>query len=229
MGKNAVEEVLEMKKTAGPMGSFGSSFGRMAGRAATGALAGGLGAAAAGGIGMAVSKIVDAATKSHDFKSMLEANQDLHEHYQADPKRFNMMFSTLRTMNPQFSKDPLVAGTFMRRMVLSPQGIGGVATEALHSHGDFERPISEAFDRGIGEGTRTGLSAHAREEEGPGQLAGEKAKMDYQHNLRMQGDEAKRKSDEGVEEHTTSYDYEQPNAQGEPKMTRLQVKSRNRP
>ena len=205
MSKNAVEEFLGMKKTAGPMGSFGQHVGR----AATGALATGIGAAAAGGIGLAVSKIVDAATKSHDFKEMLANNQDLHEHYSSDPKRFNMMFSTLRSMNPQFSKDPLVAGAFMRRMVMSPDGIGGIAGEALKQRNDFGSPLGDVFSKGVGEGAKSGLmDSYKREEEGrkPDPWALEEKKLNRQHELRQSAEQEKRDYDMSTEEHTTSYD-----------------------
>lgn len=166
MTKNAVEEFLEMKKTAATnFGGMAKSFGSHAGMAATGALAAGAGAAMAAGIGSAVSKILDAATKSHDFKSMLENNQDLHEHYQADPKKFNLMFSTLRTMNPTFSKDPLVAGAYMRQMVMSPNGLAGFAENMLSSNKDTHHPIQEAFTGGAEGGARSGLGESYKQDE----------------------------------------------------------------
>lgn len=219
MAKDAVEEFLSMKKTAGPEKSMMARFGGHAAKAGVGALAAGIGAAGAVGIGMAVSKIVDAATKSHDFKMMLENNQDLHSKYQEDPKRFNMMFSTLRTMNPQFSKDPLVAGTFMRRMVMSPEGIGGIAGEALTHRGDFEQPLMEAFGRGAGAGAGSGLQASFKGEEPKDwdkdpsrQLEFEKQKMDYQHGLRQQ--------DADKKEYTETYEG------GSDTPNRMQVKFR---
>lgn len=154
MGKNAVEEFLAMKKTAGPWTGFGEHLQHAA--------AGGLATAAVGvglaGVGAAAGKIMDAATKSRDFKSMLEANGDLQEHYHADPKRFNMMFSTLRTMNPEFSKDPLVAGAFMRQMHESPTGIAGIAGEALRHRGDFGTPFSENLSAFGREGAKSGIT-----------------------------------------------------------------------
>jgi hypothetical protein len=99
-----------------------------------------------------------------------------------------MMFSTLRTMNPQFSKDPLVAGAYMRRMVQSPEGLGGIAGEALSHHGDFANPMGEAFGRGAQEGAKSGLGdAYRREEEGrkPDPWALEEKKLNKQHELRQ--------------------------------------------
>lgn len=148
MAKNPVEEFLSEKAAAPSTLSraFDAVPGHMA-NAAAGAVAMGAVGLAGAGIHAAVSSIVDAATKAHDFKQMLQVNEDLHDHYAQDPKRFGMMFNTLRTMNPQYSKDPLVAGAFMRRMIESPQGIGGIASEALKDRGNFpETPWGVAQD-----------------------------------------------------------------------------------
>ena len=98
-------------------------------------LAQGAGAAAAAGavgaVGLAASKIFGAATKARDFRQMLSYNPDLQEHHDRDPRMFNQMFSTLRTMNPQFSSDPIVAGSYMRRMSENPMTAGGIAVESV--------------------------------------------------------------------------------------------------
>ena len=62
---------------------------------------------------------------------MLHHNPDLVEHHERDPQNFNAMFSALRTMNPAFSKEPIVAGTYMRQMVNSPVNAGEFAVRAL--------------------------------------------------------------------------------------------------
>lgn len=99
------------------------------------AVAGGLAAAGAGtlvaGVGAAASKAYDALTKGRDFKQMLSHNPDLQEHHDRDPKMFNQMYTSLRGINPQFGKDPLVAGTFMRRMVDAGGNPGGILTGAV--------------------------------------------------------------------------------------------------
>lgn len=87
------------------------------------AVAQGLGAAAAaGGItaaGMAAAHMVDAGTKAHDFRKMLTNpyNEDLGDMYRNDPKKFVSAFNSLRNTNPEFSKDPMVAGLYMRKIV----------------------------------------------------------------------------------------------------------------
>lgn len=134
---SAYDDFKAMKKQAFPaptppsfMGSVSSAAGKL-----PGAIVSGIGATAATaavtGLGFAAQKIYDAMTKRHDFNSMLEMNPDLAEHHVNSPKMFNQMFSTLRTMNPGFSKDPMVAGTYMRRMMESPLHAGGIAVEAF--------------------------------------------------------------------------------------------------
>ncbi len=102
-----------------------------------------------GGVGAAASKIYRAATKARDFRSMLDFNQDLQEHHERDPRLFNQMFTSLRTMNPTFSSDPLVAGTYMRRMLESPSTAGGILTEAVGTREKFHGPFSQAVDAGM--------------------------------------------------------------------------------
>lgn len=146
---NPLEDFLE-EYAPGEKVAFG--FGEFAGGIGKGVVQG-LGAAAAAGVvaggGMAAAKIYNAATKSRDFRNMLEFNPDLAAHHENNPRMFNQMYSSLRAMNPSFSRDPLVAGTFMRQMVDAPETAGGKLTEALKSHGEFETPLSKAFDLGI--------------------------------------------------------------------------------
>lgn len=102
------------------------------------------------GMGVAASKIYDAATKARDFKNMMDFNQDLQEHHDRDPRMFNQMFTSLRTMNPHFSKDPVVAGTYMRRMVENPMTAGGILTESLSTRDKFRSPFESVADEGTG-------------------------------------------------------------------------------
>jgi hypothetical protein len=99
------------------------------------AVVSGVSAAGAAGVvatmGLGAHKAYDALTKSHDFKNMLSYNPDLKEHHERDPRMFNQMYTSLRGINPQFGKDPLVAGSFMRRMVDQGGNAGGVLTSAV--------------------------------------------------------------------------------------------------
>jgi hypothetical protein len=110
-------------------------------------LKGVLGAGAVGLAALGVQKAFDAATKSRDFKSMLAANPDLAEKHQENPQLFNQMFSTLRTFNPAFSRDPVVAGAYMRQMVEDPAHAGMTAVEALGHRDKLRNPIAEHVTR----------------------------------------------------------------------------------
>jgi len=187
MTTNAVEEFLTLKESAvaahpGAFARFGQHFSHAA--------VGGLATAAVGagitGAAMAVNHILDAATKSSDFKQMLAANEDLHEHYNTDPKRFNMMFSTLRTMNPEFSKDPLVAGAFMRQMHESPTGIAGIAGEALKHRGDFPDHMMDSLSQYGRAGAQSGIGESFKQRSGKELLSQKKPELDYAHGLTLQ-------------------------------------------
>jgi hypothetical protein len=131
------------RKSMGFAGHLGQSL-------ATGAGAGLAGAAIAGA-GVAASKIYDAMTKARDFRAMLGSsfNSDLMDYYRQKPKQFNEAFSSLRSANPSFSKDPMVAGNYMRRiMEMRPESAGGAIVESLSHRKDVsESPIFDAFTR----------------------------------------------------------------------------------
>lgn len=149
------QEKQALEKRAGFMSSFTKQI-KQAPEVMGHAMATGAATAAVGvgmtGMGLAAHKIYEAMTKRQDFNSMMSANPDLAEHHAQDPKRFNMMFTSLRSMNPTFSADPVVAGTYMRRMVESPLSAGGIAVEAL----GYRTPpaLSEAFTRAGLEGAK---------------------------------------------------------------------------
>lgn len=110
--------------------------------------------AAVAGVGLAANKIYDAMTKRRDFNRLLETNPDIAQHHQENPKMVNMMFTSLRSMNPSFSSDPLVAGNYMRRMVDSPSSAGALAVEALGHRDATQSPMGDAFQRGAMEGVK---------------------------------------------------------------------------
>lgn len=125
-------------------------FGQHAAAGAGAAVAG----AAIGGLGVAVSKLYDAATKSRDFRQMLATNPDLTDMHESNPKQFNQMFTSLRAMNPEFSKDPLVAGEYMRRMSADPNRAGGYLTEAVSHRDRFPSPVMDTYLKGGIEGLK---------------------------------------------------------------------------
>lgn len=162
---NPLEKFL-LEKQAAKVPGFGEALStglRRAPGAMGGALAQGAATAVAGagvaGLGVAAGKIYHALTKRRDFNQMLDANPDLLEQHASDPKRFNLLFTTLRTMNPAFAADPVVAGTYMRRMSENPLTAGGIAVEALGHRETTKSPALESFMKGGLEGTKSGLKA----------------------------------------------------------------------
>jgi hypothetical protein len=67
---------------------------------------------AVSGINKGVKAAYLGVTKGRDFNSMVEANPELK---QMDRVRVQMAFNTLRRFAPDLSKDPLVAGTWVKR------------------------------------------------------------------------------------------------------------------
>jgi hypothetical protein len=110
---NEVKEELDgiMKKAQSAIGNFAAGAGRFLG--GVGAAAG---TAAVGGIALALAGDMYGAakrglTKSRNYRSMLEANPDLRE---VPAERVQRAFSTLHRLNPTFSADPTVAGSYVR-------------------------------------------------------------------------------------------------------------------
>ena len=127
---NPVEEYLQEKQAG-----FGSSMWQgikdYAPQAAA-VTATSVGTMAAGkAILRGMDNVMLAITKKRDFNAMMEHNPELREYQQEDPKRFNAQFSSLRNLNPTFSKDPIVAGTYMRHMSASPGMAGTAVVQSL--------------------------------------------------------------------------------------------------
>jgi hypothetical protein len=149
-GRNADAQRLLRGVSPADAMSEAHGFGQQAGKGITrgGLIAGG--ALLAAGAGEVVSGMHDAVTKAHDFKAMLAENQDVAERHQENPRQINRFFSTLRTFNPAFSKDPLVAGTYMRKMMLDPDSAGGLVEPVLN-YRDKTRPgFGDLASRAIG-------------------------------------------------------------------------------
>jgi len=149
--KNPLSEYLTMK-TAGP-GDFFQGFSkkvnlRNAGGAMGGALMGAGAAGVVGLTGLAAQKMYDAATKAQDFKAMLAFDAGLAARHQEDPRMVNQMFSTLRTFNPSFTKDPAVASAMVGQMVESPQGVPGMMGEVLQSRDKLRPALGPMMQQG---------------------------------------------------------------------------------
>ena len=160
---NPLEQYLEEKK-AGFMDTVSKGVQGVPGKipgAISGALAG---AAVAGGgqlIATGAQKIMDAISKRFEFKQMLDHNPDLEEHLESNPKFFNQAYSSLRSLSPQFAKDPIVAGTYMREMMSSPLHAGGKIMQAFSETSKVREPTSMT-QAGFLEGAKSGLSSKDR-------------------------------------------------------------------
>ena len=75
-------------------------------------VAGGLALAGSGGA-YAAAKVRDTINKSRGYKEMMEVNPDLAEN---DAEANQRVYSTLFRFNPEYAKDPLVSGAFVREM-----------------------------------------------------------------------------------------------------------------
>lgn len=147
-------------KTAAPAW-MSSPMAKTLGTAAGVAVAAPLAGAAIGGLGDAAKGIYNAVTKKRDFNAMLEFNQDLRGMHKQDPKIVNAAFSTLRRINPQYSRDPLVAGAFVRNLSMAPEGAFQSANMA-----QTKAPPSmmeQGYMGNIGAGVHAGMG-HAMDE-----------------------------------------------------------------
>ncbi len=148
---NPVDELLEDEKVAG----FGSAASK-AWQELPGHMIGAVGmagaAAMAGGVVSAASHLYDAATKSYDYRAMLHHNPDLAEH--PSPQHVEMAFTTLRSFAPAFSKDPLVAGTYVRQIAESPANAGGLILPAMQAQGQRAMGMQDMAQQGALQGLK---------------------------------------------------------------------------
>jgi len=109
---NPVDDFL---KTAGWWDTLKSGFGQ----ALPGAIIG-AGLAAGGQLGSAgYGAIKERLTKTRDYKAMLGASPALKKF---DAGQVQMVYNSLRSHAPSMSKDPLIAGSFVRRTLeISPE------------------------------------------------------------------------------------------------------------
>ena len=111
--------------------AFGQAGAKAFGAAALqGVAAAGASALVAGTV-MGAQHVYQALTRERDFKKMMEANEDLHVMHQSDPRKFNLAFNSLRSMNADFAKDPFVAGSYMRAAAENPTG-GSMLAERVY-------------------------------------------------------------------------------------------------
>lgn len=118
---NPVDDYL-MAKTA--IGRVGSDIAKGLAVSLGGAMLLGAG-------GPAAQKIWGAITRRGDFKEMMSVNPDLREVQQEDPRFFNHAYSSLRRVNPTFGRDPIVAGSYMKKMMANRDAAGLILAESV--------------------------------------------------------------------------------------------------
>ena len=133
-----------------------SPAAKAVGTAAGIAIATPIAGAAVGGIGDLAGMAYNAITKKRDFNQMLEFNQDLRQMHKQDPKMVNAAFSTLRRINPKYSRDPLVAGAFVRNLNEAPEGAFNAANTAASARMP-ETMMQQGYMGNIGKGTEMGM------------------------------------------------------------------------
>ncbi len=125
---NPLDEYL-MEKDAINFGAMARQAGQAAKGAGVGDVAKGVatsvGAMALMGAAVpAVQKIWSAVTRRGDFKDMMSTNPDLRDVQQEDPRFFNSAYNSLRKINPTFGSDPIIAGSYMRKMMANKDAAG---------------------------------------------------------------------------------------------------------
>lgn len=68
-----------------------------------------------------VGKAYNAAMKGHRMNKMFEVNPTLKEE---DQEKVRLAFNTLNKLNPEFANDPLISGTWVKRVLSSDVGEG---------------------------------------------------------------------------------------------------------
>lgn len=147
-----------------PMASSLHNLGQTVGAGAAHALAGSAVLGGVAALSTAAGRMYDAVTKSHDMQQMLDAHEDLRAKHQENPKEINMYFSSLRQMNPDFTKNPLIAGHFVRQMAeMGPGQAGAVLFQAgMQNIKKEPNAIHEGIMSGASEGAKASIGAGAK-------------------------------------------------------------------
>lgn len=133
-----IDSYMEQRKTAG-FGDFAKGFGKAFGGENLGNVAAiATGTAALTGAGALANSVRMALTKKRDFDAMMHHNPDLEQARTSNPELFAQQYTSLRNVSPQYARDPLIAGTFMRRMSEYPGAAGSHLLEAAKA--DEARP-----------------------------------------------------------------------------------------
>lgn len=155
MSKNPLEQYLEKKAGIGEL--LGKAKDPAFNAAVGGLTMGGLTAGTAA-VSFGAKKLYDAITKKRDFREMLAANEDLREHLERDPKFFNQAYTSLRSVNPQFASEPMIAGHYMRQMMEFPLHAGAKVELALQGASQHGSPVLDQTMRGVLQGAVSGMN-----------------------------------------------------------------------
>lgn len=144
----SLEEALQAKEAAqlnlfggnGRAAQFAGSVaqglrqsGPEIGKNLAGGAAAAAGAAVAAGVSLGVKKLLESGAKRRDFERMMQVNPDLTHAQQDNPSFFNEAYTSLRSVVPEYAKDPIIAGSLMRRMATNPEAAGGILTQSVSS------------------------------------------------------------------------------------------------
>jgi hypothetical protein len=135
------------------VGSAGEGLGKGLVSGATSAL----GAAAVLGAGLGAQKLLAAGTKRRDFKEMMDLNPDLAPVQEENPRFFNASYTSLRRLNPTYGRDPVVAGSLLRRMMQNPEGAGTILA------GTMKEPQPAQAGMGLGASGSIGALNYRRD------------------------------------------------------------------
>jgi len=129
---NPLDEYMKLRKEGSFWGGVGSAFSGP-NRASMGtdltrkALAGGalaLGGAVIGAGASVVAKIRESIAHKNDFRQMMTIDPELKAIQAERPQFFNQAYNSLRRINPAFGEDPIIAGSYMRKMMANPDAAG---------------------------------------------------------------------------------------------------------
>ena len=153
---NPIEEFLLVKK-ANPFQQVlqGPMAKRMLQAGTTGLAVGGASAGVAG-IVSGAQALFNAATKKRDFDRMMLANPHLQPLHSQDPDGFNRMFTSIRAMNPEFTREPMVAGAYMFQAMEQPVESRGML--AVRARGEVREMKPGPLSRAAYEGFQKGFS-----------------------------------------------------------------------
>jgi len=113
--------------------------------------AGGVAAGAAAQAGVnAADVVVQEAMKKHRFKKMVEVHPELADADQYDGTMVNRAWNTMHRFAPEMAADPLVAGTFVKRVSDAELIDHKTVSELIRARKDMGRPVGTQAAGGAG-------------------------------------------------------------------------------